>query len=81
MADNIMPAIPGELLAPDRYWLPSPETAGDTTHQVRCVLPRFGDVQITYQRMTHRHGRMRRWFWTPVRAELRSPSLAQEVSP
>ena len=80
MADNIMAAIPGELLAPDRYWLPSPETARDSTHEVQCTLPRFGAVRITYQRMTHKRGRMRSWFWTPARAELRSPSLAKEVS-
>ena len=28
-----------------------------------------GVVQITLQRMTHRRGRMRSWFWTPVSAE------------
>jgi hypothetical protein len=64
-----MPAIPGEYLSPARYWLPSPETAGDATHQVQCVLPRFGAVRITYQRITHKRGRMRIWFWTPVSAE------------
>jgi hypothetical protein len=32
MADNIMQQIPGEYLSPARYWLPSPETAGDATH-------------------------------------------------
>jgi hypothetical protein len=69
MTNNIMSAIPGELLAPDRYWLPLPETASDATHQVQCTLPRFGAVRITYQRMTHRRGRMRSWFWTPVSAE------------
>lgn len=68
MAENIMPAIPGEYLSPSRYWMPSPETACDTTHEVICTLPRFGPVRITYQRMTHKHGRMRSWFWTPVSA-------------
>jgi hypothetical protein len=47
MAENIMPEIPGEYLSPARYWLPPPETAGDETHQVQCVLPRFGAVRIT----------------------------------
>jgi hypothetical protein len=69
MRKNFMPEIPGEYLSSARYWLPSPETVADATHQVQCVLPRFGAVRITYQRMTHRHGRMRSWFWTPVRAE------------
>jgi hypothetical protein len=69
MPKNIMPAIPGEYLSPSRYWLPSPETAIDATHQVQCTLPRFGAVRITYQRMTHKRGRIRSWFWTPVRAE------------
>ena len=54
IADNIMAAIPGGYLSPSRYWLPSPETASDATHEVRCVLPRFGAVRITNQRMTHK---------------------------
>ena len=70
MAHNIMPQIPGEYLSPSRYWMPSPETTRDSTHEVQCTLPRFGPVRITYQRMTHKHGRMRSWFWTPVRAEI-----------
>lgn len=69
MADNIMREILGEYLSPARYWLPLPETAADETHQVQCVVPRFGAVPITYQRMTHRRGRMRAWFWTPERVE------------
>jgi hypothetical protein len=69
MTKNIMPVIPGEYLSPGRYWLPSPETARDSMHEVQCSLPRFGAVRITYQRMTHRRGRMRSWFWTPVHAE------------
>jgi hypothetical protein len=69
MADNIMPTIPGEYLSPSGYWLPSPETAGDATHQVQCTLPRFGPVRITYQRITHKHGRFRNSFWTPISAE------------
>jgi len=74
MADNIMPSIPGEYLSPSRYWLPSPETARDSTHEVQCVLPRFGAVRITYQRMTHKHGRFRSWLYTPVSAQLDRPS-------
>jgi hypothetical protein len=70
MAENIMPEIPGEYLSPTRYELPASETEGDAMHQVQCTLPRFGPVRITYQRMTHKHGRMRSWFWTPVHAEL-----------
>ncbi|MGH9549105.1 MAG: hypothetical protein ACRD3W_07020 [Terriglobales bacterium] len=68
MPENIMPQIPGEYLSPDRYWLPRAETAADSIHQVQCTLPRFGGVRITYARMTHKHGRMRSWFWTPVSA-------------
>jgi hypothetical protein len=75
MADNVMPEIPGEYLSPGRYWLPSPETAGDATHQVQCTLPRFGPVRITYQRMTHKRGRMRSWFWTPICAEQLPPKV------
>ncbi len=78
MPDNIMSQIPGEYLSPSRYWLPSPETASDATHEVLCTLPRFGAVRITYQRMTHRHGRMRSWFWTPVCAELHTESSAPD---
>lgn len=70
MTENIMAQIPGEYLSPARYWLPHPETASDSTHQVQCRLPRFGTVQITFTRMTHRRGRMRIWFWTPERVEL-----------
>ena len=68
MTKNIMPSIPGEYLSPGRYWLPSPETASDSTHEVQCTLPGFGAVRITYQRLSHRHGRMRSWFWTPIEA-------------
>ena len=68
MPENIMPAIPGEYLSPSRYHLPSPETARDSTHEVECMVPRFGAVRITYQRMTHKRGRMRTWFWTPIQA-------------
>ena len=69
MPENIMPAIPGEYLSPSRYGMPSPETARDSTYEVQCTLPRFGPVRITYQRMTHKHGRMRSSFWTPISAE------------
>jgi hypothetical protein len=68
MAENLMPSIPGDFLVPSGYWMPSPETARDSAHEVRCVLPRFGAVRITYQRMTYEHGRMRSWFWTPIQA-------------
>jgi len=68
MTKNIMPSIPGEYLSPGRYWLPSPETASDSTHEVQCTLPGFGVMRITYQRLSHRHGRMRIWFWTPIEA-------------
>lgn len=75
MAENIMTAIPGEYLSPSRYWMPSPETAREATHEVQCTLPRFGSVRITYQRMTHKRGRFRSWFWTPVSAERLPKSL------
>jgi hypothetical protein len=68
MAENLLPAIPGEYLSPSRYWMPSPETAADSMHEVLCTLPRFGALRITYQRMTHKRGRMRSWFWTPIQA-------------
>ena len=45
MADNIMQQIPGEYLSPTCYWLPLPETASDSTHEVQCALPRFGAVR------------------------------------
>jgi len=47
MAENIMPGDSGECLSPDRYWLPSPEAASDSTNQMQCLLPRFGAVRIT----------------------------------
>jgi len=78
MAENIMPRIPGEYLSPSRYWLPSPETANDPTHEVQCTLPRFGSVRITYQRMTHKHGRFRSWLWGPVSAERSEPPSRSE---
>jgi hypothetical protein len=76
MAENIMPQAPGEYLSPNRYWLPPPETTADTIHDVLCTLPRFGVVRISYERMTHKHGRMRIWFWTPINAERLGTSAA-----
>jgi hypothetical protein len=48
MADTIN-AVDSECLSPSRYWMPSPETARDSTHEVQCTLPRFGAARITYQ--------------------------------
>lgn len=68
--ENVMSQIPGEYLSPARYWLPRPETSEDSTYELQCAVPRLGAVRITYRRMTHKHGRMRSWYWTPVQAEI-----------
>jgi len=41
MAENIMPAIPGECLSSSRYCMPSPETATDVIHEVQLHVGGF----------------------------------------
>ncbi|MDM0029641.1 hypothetical protein [Variovorax saccharolyticus] len=67
---GILTQIRGMYIAAAQNTLPP---AGPDQPEVLTAdieVPNFGRLRITFERMSHLHGRVRTWFWTAVFAEV-----------
>jgi hypothetical protein len=76
---DILSRIPGEYVATAAQSLPVAETASDTFGDATIQLPDGHTVVITFRRLSHKHGRSRRWFWSAIKAvPARSAAVTSE---
>lgn len=70
--NGILAQVPGERIAEGMQMLPpaGPEQQSQPIREV--VVPNvrdLGDVRITYDLNTYRHGKSRQWHWRALRAD------------
>jgi len=68
MADNVLPLIPGDLIAKASQSLPDASTDQLMVRDAEVTLPDGTRARITFTRFHHKQGKRSRWFWTPESA-------------
>lgn len=76
MGENIIERVRGDYLSPEDKDLPILALCADTSCSVECDVPEIGRVLIRYRRMTSKHGKFSRTFWSPEHVELIDPPIA-----